>query len=83
MSHDEPGAADHSIVNWDVLFDPTQSSSVPSPSYYILLVFFFIFYNSIQSPLNEGERIELASANKFQKKFEAKHFSKCLLLQLK
>ena len=43
MSHDEPGAADHSIVNWDVLFDPTQSSSVPSPSYYILLVLFFNF----------------------------------------
>jgi len=41
VSHDEPGAADHSIVDWDVLFDPTQSSSVPSPSYYILLVLFF------------------------------------------
>ena len=24
-SHDEPGAADHSSVDWDVLFDPTQS----------------------------------------------------------
>ena len=24
VSHDQPGAADHSSVGWDVLFDPTQ-----------------------------------------------------------
>ena len=31
MSHDKPGAAEHSSVDWDVLFNPTQSSSGPSP----------------------------------------------------
>ena len=38
MSHDEPGAADHSSVDWDVLFDPTQSNSGLSPGHDILLV---------------------------------------------
>jgi len=36
MSHDETGAADHSSVDWNVLFDPTQSNSGLSPAYYIL-----------------------------------------------
>ena len=25
VSHDQPGAADHSSVDWDVLFDPTHA----------------------------------------------------------
>ena len=33
VSHVEPEAADHSSVDWDVLFDPTQSSSGLSPGY--------------------------------------------------
>ena len=40
-SHDEPEAVDHSSVDWDVLFDPTQSNSGLSPGYYKLLVFVF------------------------------------------
>ena len=28
VSHDKPGAADHSSVDRDVVFDPTQSSPV-------------------------------------------------------
>jgi len=41
LSHDETGAADHSSVDWNVLFDPTQSNSGLSPGYYILLVLVF------------------------------------------
>jgi len=41
VSHDEPGAADHSSVDWDVLFDPTQSNSGLSPGYFILLILVF------------------------------------------
>ena len=33
VSHDKPGAADHSSVEWDVLFDPTQSISRLSLGY--------------------------------------------------
>ena len=43
MSHDEPGAADHSSVDWDVLFDPTQSISGLSPGYQVLLLLVFNF----------------------------------------
>ena len=44
VSHDEPGAADHSSVDWDVLFDPTQSISGLSPGYQVLLLLVFNFY---------------------------------------
>jgi len=42
VSHDKPGAADHSSVDSDVFFDPTQSSAEPSSGYYILLEYYFL-----------------------------------------
>ena len=47
VSHDKPGAADHSSVDWDVLLDPTQSNSGLSPDYFIHLVLVFNFIKSI------------------------------------
>ena len=35
LSHDKPGAVDHSSVDWDVLFHPILSISGLSPGYYI------------------------------------------------
>ena len=37
VSHKEPGAADHSSVKWDVMFDPILSTLGLCPSYYLLL----------------------------------------------
>ena len=42
---DEPGAADHSSVDWDVLFDPTQSISGLSPGYLILFIVLVFYFN--------------------------------------
>jgi len=36
VSHDKPGAADHSSVDWDVLFNPILSILGFSPSFYSL-----------------------------------------------
>ena len=49
VSHDEPRAAVQSSVDWDVLFDPTQSNSGLCPGYYILFVFFVFYFNKQQT----------------------------------
>ena len=36
MSHEEPGAAEHSSVKWKVMFDSILPSSGLSPSSYLL-----------------------------------------------
>ena len=38
VSHKEPGAADHSSVEWDVMFDQILSMLGLCPSNYLLLV---------------------------------------------
>ena len=63
VSHDKPGAADHSSVDWDVLFDPTQSSAGPSPGYYILLV---LVFNLEQNNLRVKESYSVFSPSQSQ-----------------
>ena len=49
MSHEEPGATDHSSVEWDVVFDRILSILGLSPRVYVLFShsFYLILYDDL------------------------------------